>query len=116
MTVQQPATPPARYNGPRTSTLADVLERVLDRGVVIAGDIVVQILDRELLTLKLRLLIASVDTAQRMGIDWWTTDPFLNAQAASIERENHELRSRIEELERRLAAVEPAEREAVERP
>jgi hypothetical protein len=109
VTAPPPATPPTRYAGPRSSTLADVLERVLDRGVVIAGDIVVQILDRELLTLKVRLLIASVDTAQRMGIDWWTTDPFLNAQAASIERENHELRSRIEDLERRLAELGPAD-------
>lgn len=58
-------------------TLADILERVLDKGIVIAGDIMVNVLDIELLTLKVRLVVASVDTARDMGIDWWTTDPFL---------------------------------------
>src|SRR5207248_11152036 len=59
---------------PSGASLADVLERVLDKGVVIAGDVVVQLLDVELLTLKLRLLIASADTARSMGIDWWERD------------------------------------------
>jgi hypothetical protein len=57
------------------TNLADVLERVLDKGVVIAGDIQINLLDIELLTIKLRLVIASVDTARRMGISWWETDP-----------------------------------------
>lgn len=65
------------------STLADLLERVLDKGVVVAGDIVVKLLDIELLTLKIRLLIASADTAREMGIDWWTNDPFLSSSAAN---------------------------------
>ncbi|HEX6681667.1 MAG TPA: gas vesicle protein [Candidatus Limnocylindrales bacterium] len=58
-------------------SLADILERVLDKGIVIAGDVTVSVLDVELLTLKVRLLIASVDTARELGIDWWTRDRFL---------------------------------------
>ncbi|MFJ4788647.1 gas vesicle protein [Streptomyces sp. NPDC088794] len=62
--------------------LADILERVLDKGVVIAGDIKINLLDIELLTIKLRLLIVSVDTAREMGIDWWEHDPTLSSRAA----------------------------------
>ena len=61
------------------SNLADVLERVLDKGLVIAGDIKVCLLDIELLTIKLRLLVASVDKAKQMGIDWWEHDPSLSS-------------------------------------
>jgi hypothetical protein len=68
---QSPATAGSSGN------LADILERVLDKGIVIAGDIAINLLDIELLTIKLRLLIASADTAQKMGIDWWKHDPFL---------------------------------------
>jgi len=63
-----------------TSNLADVLERVLDKGLVIAGDIKVCLLDIELLTIKLRLLVASVDKAKAMGIDWWEHDPSLSSR------------------------------------
>jgi hypothetical protein len=63
------------------ANLADVLERVLDKGLVIAGDIKVNLLDIELLTIKLRLLIASVDKAKEMGIDWWEHDPTLSSRA-----------------------------------
>jgi len=97
----------SRYSAhPSPDTLSDLLERVLDRGVVIAGDIVVNVLDIELLTLKVRLLIASVDTAKSMGIDWWTHDPFLNSAAdrRELEAENQQLRARLEALERRLPA------------
>jgi len=59
------------------SQLPDVLERVLDKGIVIAGDIQINLLDIELLTVKLRLLVASADKAREMGIDWWENDPFL---------------------------------------
>jgi hypothetical protein len=71
--------PSAASAGP-PSDLGDILERVLDRGIVIAGDIRVNLLDIELLTLKLRLVIASVDTAREMGIDWWEHDPWLTAR------------------------------------
>ena len=94
---------PRRYgNGSGSSAnLADVLERVLDKGVVIAGDIQINLLDIELLTIKLRLLVASVDKAKEMGIDWWEQDPTLSSKARrrSLEDENRELRDRIEELE-----------------
>ena len=65
---------------PDPGNLGDILERVLDRGVVIAGDIRVSLLDIELLTIKLRLVVASVDTAKQMGIDWWEHDPWLTAR------------------------------------
>jgi hypothetical protein len=84
-------------------SLADILERVLDKGIVIAGDIQVNLLDIELLTIKLRLIVASVDKAKEMGIDWWETDPNLNAGSRRLVDENHRLRERIAALERRLA-------------
>lgn len=69
--------------GNEPANLGDILERVLDRGIIIAGDIRVSLLDIELLTLKLRLVIASVDTARQMGIDWWEHDPFLSSHPRS---------------------------------
>ncbi|MGK5631012.1 gas vesicle protein [Streptomyces sp. URMC 123] len=63
------------------ANLADILERVLDKGVVIAGDIRINLLDIELLTIKLRLIVASVDKAKEMGIDWWEHDPALSSGA-----------------------------------
>ena len=94
--------------GRHGDSLADVLERVLDKGVVIAGDVVVNVLDIELLTLKVRLLIASANTAKEMGLDWWTGDPFLSSKADGGSRaladENRELRDRIERLEKALNA------------
>ena len=81
------------------STLADVLERVLDKGLVIAGDIRVNLLDIELLTIKIRLLIASVDKAEEMGIDWWRHDPMLTVKERGLAEENDERRRRVEELE-----------------
>lgn len=84
-------------------TLADVLERVLDKGVVIVGDIGISVLDIELLTLKVRLLIASAETAREMGIDWWTNDPYYNSAARKDSDETRELRDRVAELERRLS-------------
>jgi hypothetical protein len=65
-------------NGGGSAQLADVLERVLDKGIVIAGDIQINLLDIELLTIRLRLLVASADKAKEMGIDWWQGDPFLS--------------------------------------
>ncbi|MFJ5532729.1 gas vesicle protein [Streptomyces sp. NPDC093261] len=90
--------PYARDGG---ANLADILERVLDKGVVIAGDIRINLLDIELLTIKLRLVVASVDRAKEMGIDWWENDPALSsgAQNRELARENAELRSRLAALE-----------------
>lgn len=84
---------------PQPANLADILERVLDKGIIIAGDIRVNLLDIELLTIKIRLLIVSVDKAQEMGIDWWRNDPMLNTSAEELTEENKALRRRVEELE-----------------
>src|SRR5688500_18424520 len=92
-------------------SLLDVLDRVLDKGVVIAGDIKINLLDIELLTIKIRLLIASADKAKEMGIDWWAHDPELSSKAKDqkgkldADRENRELRERVGELESRLNAL-----------
>jgi hypothetical protein len=66
------------YRSGQPAQLADVLERVLDKGIVIAGDIKIDLLDIELLTIRIRLLVASADKAREMGIDWWQNDPFLS--------------------------------------
>ena len=94
------------------ANLGDILERILDKGLVIAGDIQVNLLDIELLTIKLRLVIASLDTAREVGINWWENDPWLSADAvrraevrelgagdSDLRAENQQLRSRISELE-----------------
>jgi len=91
-------------------TLLDVLDRVLDKGVVIAGDICISLLDIELLTIKIRLLIASADKAREMGIDWWAHDPQLSSSARQREKldsdeETKKLRERVKQLEDRLAAL-----------
>lgn len=108
--VQQPG---------RADGLGDILERVLDKGVVIAGDVAISLVGIELLTIRLRLIVASVDKAVEMGINWWETDPALSSEAQrarlsaedagqqnqSLVRQNEDLRHQIEELERRLAKV-----------
>ena len=82
-----------------STNLADILERVLDKGIVIAGDIRVNLLDIELLTIKIRLLVASVDKAREMGIDWWEHDPSLSSGQPDLREENKQLRARVEALE-----------------
>jgi len=82
--------------------MADVLERVLDKGIVIAGDITIDLLQIELLTIKLRLLVASADKARELGIDWWSNDPFLSGRSRN--GEGPTLRERIDRLERVLEA------------
>jgi hypothetical protein len=92
--------------------LADILERVLDKGIVIAGDIRINLLDIELLTIKIRLLVASVDRAREMGIDWWEHDPTLSSGQRNLHEENRLLRRRIGDLEAargRDALAEPAD-------
>jgi hypothetical protein len=93
------SSPVARQNGPAPANLADILERVLDKGIIIAGDIRVNLLDIELLTIKIRLLIVSVDKAKEMGIDWWRNDPMLSTSEQGLADENRQLRERIEALE-----------------
>jgi len=87
-----------------TTNLADILERVLDKGIVIAGDIQIKLADVELLTIKIRLMIASVDKAKEMGINWWETDSYLSSQAREIEAEKEKagLEKRVKQLEQKL--------------
>jgi len=84
------------------STLADILERVLDKGIVIAGDISVSIASTELIHIRIRLLIASVDKAREMGINWWETDPYLSTKAQRLVEENQQLQHRLDNLEAQL--------------
>jgi hypothetical protein len=116
--VQAGAAAPQNYgtgsvaSGRGSANLGDILERILDKGLVIAGDIQVNLLDIELLTIKLRLVIASLDTAREVGINWWENDPWLSADAGrraeqrkigasdgDLRAENRRLRSRVSELE-----------------
>jgi Gas vesicle protein len=96
---------PDRYSGGLPAqnrggqSLADILERVLDKGIVIAGDITINLLDIELLNIKLRLLIASVDKAREMGINWWESDPALTNGGG-----RKELEERLERLEEAAGA------------
>ena len=109
----------ATSGGRQPTNLGDILERVLDKGLVIAGDIQINLLDIELLTIKLRLVIASLDTAREVGINWWENDPWLSADAGrrslrgesvrgevddgdsarELREENRRLRGRIRKLE-----------------
>lgn len=84
-------------------SLADVLERVLEKGVVIAGDVSISLVGVELLTIKIRLLITTVDKALEMGINWWEADPALTVQSRALEEENRALRGRIAILEKRIS-------------
>nr|WP_312888377.1 gas vesicle protein GvpJ [Nonomuraea rhodomycinica] len=102
---------PSSSGGREPTNLGDILERVLDRGVIIAGDIRVNLLDIELLTIKLRLIIASVDTAREMGIDWWEHDPWLTGKDRGLEEENRRLRDRVAELEEGYPRSRRADRE-----
>ncbi|MFJ8074552.1 gas vesicle protein [Streptomyces sp. NPDC096176] len=92
---------PGTYDSGGGADLADILERVLDKGIVIAGDIRINLLDIELLTIKLRLIVASVDKAKEMGIDWWEDDPALSsgARRRELEEKNAELERKVAELQ-----------------
>jgi hypothetical protein len=91
----------------QSTNLADILERVLDKGIVIAGDINISLVGVELLSIKLRLLVASVDKAMQMGINWWENDPYLTTRARELTDENRQLQERIERIEAQLQAVQP---------
>ena len=86
-------------------SLADVLERVLDKGIVIAGDISVSIASTELLNIKIRLLISSVERAKEMGINWWESDPSLSSQNNSLVQVNQKLLERVASLESEIEAL-----------
>ena len=99
----------------RPPGLVDVLDRILDKGLVIAGDIKVSLANVELLTLQIRLLVCSIDKAEQIGLNWWRYDTNLTTRAERAEAENVELRERLAELERevrQLTAAPPAPRAA----
>ena len=92
------------------SSLKDILELVLDKGIVICGDIQIKVADVDLLTIKIRLLVCGVDTAKKMGIDWWEHDSFLSSKAraqelAAQDSEKQELKKKVEELEARIKSA-----------
>lgn len=104
----------SQNNGARHSvhsaTLADVLERVLDKGLVIAGDIKIKLVDIELLTIQIRLVVCSVDKAREMGMDWWVRNPDFASLGGSPPRQEdiEEMKKEIAQLERRLASLRPS--------
>lgn len=88
--------------------LVDVLDRVLDKGLVVAGDIRVSLAEVELLTVRIRLLVCSIDKAEEIGLDWWRDDPHLSRAARRLASENEELRTQVGLLEERLTSLETA--------
>lgn len=92
----------------RSQGLVDVLDRILDKGLVVAGDIRVNLANVQLLTIQVRLLICSIDKAEQIGLTWWKTDPLLAGEPMLLERENRELRERLRALEARLDRLAPA--------
>ena len=89
----------------RSTGLVDVLDRILDKGLVVAGDIKVSLAEVELLTIRIRLLICSIDKAQEIGLDWWKYDHHLSPGKQKLSLENEELKKQVRALERQLASV-----------
>ena len=85
--------------------MVDVLDRVLDKGLVIAGDIRVSLAEVELLTIRIRLLVCSIDKAEQIGLDWWRQDPNLSMAARRMTMENELLREQVRALEARVSAL-----------
>ncbi len=99
----------------RPPGLVDVLDRILDKGLVIAGDIKVSLANVELLTLQIRLLVCSIDKAEQIGLNWWRYDTNLTTRAERAEAENVELRERLSELEQEIKKLAAANAAAVSR-
>ena len=89
----------------RSTGLVEVLDRVLDKGLVIAGDIKVSLAEVELLTIRIRLLVCSIDKAEQIGLDWWRYDHHLSPGKQALSAENEDLRKQVRALERQLAAT-----------
>jgi len=87
------------------SSLADILERVLDKGIVIAGDISVSVGSTELLNIRIRLLIASVDKAREIGINWWESDPYLSSQTKVLTESNQQLLEQVKFLQEEVKSL-----------
>jgi hypothetical protein len=100
----------------RSTGLVDVLDRVLDKGLVIAGDIRVSLAEVELITIRIRLLVCSIDKAEQIGLDWWRQDPNLSVAARRLTVENDVLREQVRALEEKVAVLAlERERPAAER-
>ena len=89
----------------RSTGLVEVLDRILDKGLVIAGDIKVSLAEVELLTIRIRLLVCSIDKAEQIGLDWWRYDHHLSPGKQVLSAENEDLRKQVRALERQLAAT-----------
>jgi hypothetical protein len=98
---------------PRSTGLVDVLDRVLDKGLVVAGDIRVSLAEVELLTIRIRLIVCSLDKAAEIGLDWWKYDSNLSPGSQRLALENERLRQEVGQLERRAAAAESRPRARV---
>lgn len=94
---------------PASTSLVDILDRVLDKGLVVAGDIRVSLANIELLTIRIRLLVCSIDKASEIGLDWWRRDGFFSSTAAEQAEATAALQARIAALEQRLADTAPSE-------
>jgi hypothetical protein len=94
----------------RSQGLVDVLDRILDKGLVIAGDIKVNLANVELLTIQVRLLVCSIDKAEQIGLNWWKFDPALSGSGKSdrLAAENDALKHRLRELEERVERITAA--------
>jgi Gas vesicle protein len=89
----------------RSSSLVDVLDRILDKGLVIAGDIKISIAEVELLTIRIRLMVCSIDKAEQIGLDWWKHDRHLSMGGDELAAENEKLKGQIRRLEQQLEAA-----------
>src|SRR5256884_6665021 len=89
---------------PRSTGLVEVLDRVLDKGLVVAGDVKISLAEVELLTIRIRLLVCSIDKAEQIGLDWWRYDHHLAPGKQQLSAENEELRKQVRALERQLAS------------
>src|ERR1700747_346705 len=88
-----------------TASLVDILDRVLDKGLVVAGDIKISLAEVELLTIRIRLLICSIDKAEQIGMDWWKFDHHLSPGKHTLSAENEDLRQQVRLLERKVASL-----------
>jgi gas vesicle protein GvpA/GvpJ/GvpM family len=108
--------PTGPMSGYEPANLADILERVLDRGLVVVGDIRVNLLDIELLTIKLRLVIASLETAKQVGLDWWERDPWYTGGDGQVRQVDEHPRSQLSQEEVPRRRTKPIEGRSVRRP
>src|SRR5687767_15323000 len=94
-----------QWGSQRSTGLVDVLDRVLDKGLVVAGDVKISLAEVELLTIRIRLIVCSIDKAQQIGLDWWKYDAHLAPGRNMVSAENQELRKQVRSLERKIASL-----------